>query len=288
MGSVPAARTRRRRTPRAGCRARPARRRARRRRPGARGSRNCPNAIASPVDGRLDQVHRRRADERRDEEIVRRLVEPLRHVDLDDPPVAHHRDSLAERHRLGLIVRHVDARDREPRMELRERRAHPDAELRVEVRERLVHQERLRLADDRPAHRDALPLPAGEVRGLAVEQVLEPEQRRDLLHPAPISRFGVWRTLSPKPRFCAHVHVRDRARSSGRPSRCRARAARGRSRPRSPIEIVPSVISSRPAIIRSSVDFPQPDGPTSTMNSPSCDRQVDVVDGDDAAGERPS
>jgi hypothetical protein len=38
---------------------------------------------------------------------------------------------------------------------------------------------------------------------------------------------------------------------------------------RSPIEIVPPVISSRPAIIRSAVDFPHPDGPTNTMNSPS-------------------
>src|SRR5687768_11727426 len=31
----------------------------------------------------------------------------------------------------------------------------------------------------------------------------------------------------------------------------------------------PLVMSSRPTIIRSSVDFPQPDGPTSIMNSPS-------------------
>src|ERR671914_2014920 len=31
----------------------------------------------------------------------------------------------------------------------------------------------------------------------------------------------------------------------------------------------PSEISSRPAIIRSAVDFPQPDGPTRIMNSPS-------------------
>src|SRR5262245_21402661 len=38
---------------------------------------------------------------------------------------------------------------------------------------------------------------------------------------------------------------------------------------RPPIEIVPEVISSRPAIIRSAVDLPQPDGPTRTMNSPS-------------------
>ena len=34
-----------------------------------------------------------------------------------------------------------------------------------------------------------------------------------------------------------------------------------------PMEIVPLVISSRPAIIRSVVDFPHPEGPTSTTNS---------------------
>ena len=38
---------------------------------------------------------------------------------------------------------------------------------------------------------------------------------------------------------------------------------------RSPIVIVPELISSSPAIERSAVDLPQPDGPTSTMNSPS-------------------
>ncbi len=38
---------------------------------------------------------------------------------------------------------------------------------------------------------------------------------------------------------------------------------------RSPIEMVPPVISSSPAIDRSAVDFPHPDGPTNTMNSPS-------------------
>jgi hypothetical protein len=38
---------------------------------------------------------------------------------------------------------------------------------------------------------------------------------------------------------------------------------------RSPIWIVPLVMSSSPAIIRNVVDLPQPDGPTSTMNSPS-------------------
>ena len=36
---------------------------------------------------------------------------------------------------------------------------------------------------------------------------------------------------------------------------------------RPPIEMVPPVISSRPAIMRSAVDLPQPEGPTRTMNS---------------------
>src|ERR1700744_2363392 len=37
----------------------------------------------------------------------------------------------------------------------------------------------------------------------------------------------------------------------------------------SPIEIVPEVMFSSPASMRSRVDLPQPDGPTSTTNSPS-------------------
>ena len=94
------------------------------------------------LDARVDEVHRGRADERRHEEVGRILVETLRRVDLDDPAVAHDGDALAERHRLRLVVGDVDARDREAGVQLRERGAHPDAELRVEVRERLVHEDR--------------------------------------------------------------------------------------------------------------------------------------------------
>ena len=38
---------------------------------------------------------------------------------------------------------------------------------------------------------------------------------------------------------------------------------------RPPMAMAPSVRFSRPAIIRSRVDFPHPDGPTKTQNSPS-------------------
>ena len=42
------------------------------------------------------------------------------------------------------------------------------------------------------------------------------------------------------------------------------------------IQIWPSVTSSRPAMQLSSVDLPQPDGPSSTRNSPSRDVEVEV------------
>ncbi len=46
------------------------------------------------------------------------------------------------------------------------------------------------------------------------------------------------------------------------------------------------VTSSSPAIIRSSVDLPQPDGPTKTTNSPSLDLEIDALDDVDAGEER--
>ena len=155
------------------------------RRPGSSGTSKLPEANLVAVDRRLDEVHRRRADEPGDEDGPRLLVEALRRVDLEDPAVSHDRDALSERHRLDLVVRDVDRRDAEPRVELRERRAHPDPELRVEVRERLVHEERLRLAHDRAAHRDALPLTAGQLRGPALEQILETEHAGHLVDPTP-------------------------------------------------------------------------------------------------------
>ena len=45
-----------------------------------------------------------------------------------------------------------------------------------------------------------------------------------------------------------------------------------------PMAISPPVMSSRPAIIRSSVDLPQPEGPTKTTNSPSLDVEVGAMD----------
>jgi hypothetical protein len=105
-------------------------------------------------------------------------------------------------------VRDIDRRHPEAGVELGERRAHADPELRVEVRERLVHQECLRLSDDRPAHRHSLPLPAGQLRRPAVEQLREPQQLGDLLDSAP--GFGLRKPahLEAVAEVLANAHVR--------------------------------------------------------------------------------
>ena len=51
------------------------------------------------------------------------------------------------------------------------------------------------------------------------------------------------------------------------------------------IRIAPCVTSSSPASIRRSVDFPHPDGPTRTRNSPSAMERLDVVHRDDVVAE---
>ena len=127
------------------------------------------------------EVHRRRPDEARDEEVRRPVVDVRRRVDLLELARAQDRDAVAHGHRLDLVVRDVDRRHAEPLLQRLDLAAHVHAELGVEVRQRLVHEEHLRLANDRPAHRDALSLAAGELLRPPVEQLLEPEQ----LSPSP-------------------------------------------------------------------------------------------------------
>ena len=131
-------------------------------------------------DAPLDEVHRGRADEAADEEVHGMLVELLRRRDLLQLALAHDGDPVTHRHRLDLVVRDVDRRHAELVLQARDLGAHVHAELRVEVRKRLVHEKRLRLTHDRPAHRDPLPLTAGERAGLSVEELREPEDVRRL------------------------------------------------------------------------------------------------------------
>jgi hypothetical protein len=99
-------------------------------------------------------------------------------------PAPQHADPVAHRHRLDLVVRDVDRRHAEVALDAGDLGAHLDAELGVEIRERLVHQERLWLADDRAAHRDALSLAARERARLLLQDLGEAERPRRPSHAA--------------------------------------------------------------------------------------------------------
>ena len=129
-------------------------------------------------------------------------------VALEHAALVDHGDPVPERHCLRLIVGDVDRRDAEARVQLREGGAHPHAKLRVEVREGLVHQESLRLAHDRPAHRHPLTLAAGELRRAPVEQLLQAEQLRDLLDPARRLGLPCAPDLQAVADVLPHAHVR--------------------------------------------------------------------------------
>ena len=86
--------------------------------------------------------------------------------------------------------------------------AHLDAQLGVEVRQRLVEQEQLRVARQRAAHRDALALAAGELAGLAVEQMLDLQQLGDALRPRfVVSAVGILRISRPNEMFSRTLMV---------------------------------------------------------------------------------
>ena len=117
-------------------------------------------------------------------------------------PVTQHRDPLSERHRLLLVVRDVDHRRAQPRVQRDQLGARAAAQPRVQVRQRLVEQERARIADDRAAERDALTLAARERRGPAVEERRDAERTRRLLHPLrDVVDAATRRIRSPNARF---------------------------------------------------------------------------------------
>jgi hypothetical protein len=162
----------------------------------------------------------------------------------------------------------VDGGDAEAALQGGDLGAGLHAELGVEVGQRLVHEEALGLADDRPAHRDALALARRECLGLAVEVGVRSRIRAASSTRLRISPLSMRAIFSAKPMLSATGHVRVErvvlehhgdVAVLGRDVGDVAVADR----------IAPPSTSSSPASIRSEVDLPQPDGPTRTRNSPS-------------------
>jgi hypothetical protein len=96
----------------------------------------------------------------------------------------------------------------EPLVEFRQRCPHADPELGVEVRQRFVHEERLRLPHDRPAHRHALALAAGQRGGLAREVRLQAEDLGRILDAAGDLALGCLAHLQAESHVLGHGHLR--------------------------------------------------------------------------------
>ena len=152
------------------------------------------------ADDAIDEVGV--ADEVGNELAGRTLVDVARCADLKNPSLAHHRDLPRQRERFALVVSHVDRGDFGPLQPL-QFETHPLAQLCIQIRERLVEQEQCRLHHQRACERQALLLPSGELRRLALGQFAK-------LH-------GVEH---------AHDAVADvRARGEGPPRTCKGNAA---------------------------------------------------------------
>src|SRR5579883_43074 len=130
----------------------------------------------------LEQVHRRTADEPRDEEIRRVIVERVGAPELLEAASVEHTDPVAEGHRLLLVVVDVDRRRAKALVELDQLGAGAHPKLHVEVRERLVHEKDRRISDDRAPEGDALALAAAQLFRSPLQQVGDAEELRHLAH----------------------------------------------------------------------------------------------------------
>ena len=122
-----------------------------------------------------DQIHRGCTEELTDKPVGGLCIDIHRRTDLLDHASVEDDNPRCERHRLDLIVGHIDDRRTELLVELGDLCPHLGSKRRVEIRQWLVEQEHLGPSYDRSPHRDTLSLAAGQLLGFAVEQLLEAE-----------------------------------------------------------------------------------------------------------------
>ncbi len=142
------------------------------------------------------------------DEGARRLLEDLaRAAHLLDVPAVHDGDPIGHLEGLLLVVGDEHAGHVDLVVQATEPLAQLLAHLGVERAERLVEEEHLRLRGQRARQRDALALPARELRGEGALQPLELDQGEELLHA--LVRAGPWPAAHAEPEgdVVEHAHV---------------------------------------------------------------------------------
>ena len=180
----------------------------------------------------------------------------------------HHRNPVAEAHRLRLVVRHIDRRGADRCWN----RLSSSRALARSLASRLDSGSSSRktcgFADQRSGQRDPLAFTAGELPRAAVEQVIDAEQLggpASLAFPlCPIELDGLERKDDVVENRLVRVE-RVALEHHGDAAQPRRQAVDDLPS----MSTSPSVGCSRPAMVRSSVVLPQPDGPSRTRYSPS-------------------
>ncbi len=149
------------------------------------------------------------ADEAGDESLLRFFVQDLRRRRLLDHPVVEHRHPVGERHRLLLVVGHVDDGHAQGRVNPPDLVLHLLAQAAVESAQRFVHQDEFRFEDESTGDRHALLLAARQLRRLPVLKALELHQAERTLHPLPPKNRLDSADLERKGQIAAHRHVRE-------------------------------------------------------------------------------
>ena len=111
----------------------------------------------------FNQVHGWRSDELRDKGRRGLRVEPRRGIHLFNSTLIQNGDTLAECHRLLLIVRHVHHGGAEAAVQLDQLRPRVSAQSRIQIRQRFIEQECACVAHDGSADGHALALAAGQL-----------------------------------------------------------------------------------------------------------------------------
>ena len=132
-----------------------------------------------------EKVHRRLADELRDEEVRRMLVELVRRRQLLQDAGVHHGDAVGHRHGLGLVVGDQHAGDAGVLLEPLDLGAELHLVVAVEMAQRLVEEDDRRLPHQRAPDGDPLLRPAAELAHADVRQRVEPEERQHVVDRAP-------------------------------------------------------------------------------------------------------
>ncbi len=155
-----------------------------------------------------DEIHRGRADEPGHEPRPGLRIDLDRRADLVGHARVHHNHPVGHGHRFDLVVSNVERGHTKLPLQFADLDPHLHPQLGVEIGQRFVEQEHRRLAHDGAAHRDPLPLPAGQRARLAVEVVRQLQHLRRRGHAVGDFRLGHACDFQPIGHVVEHAHMR--------------------------------------------------------------------------------